>query len=149
MMDIVPLVVAGPRLEELIQQVIKESKIKKESIDKNLLKKELNSFSKEFNKEISTFGISKEQLSKIELALQKLMGARQKNTEDIKGNIILDFNEVTTRSIIATYDYIKNSFKSQFQNIVKKEKETRQALGRITKKLVKERLEKIIRLLNN
>ena len=48
------------------------------------------------------------------------MGARQKDTEDIKGNIILDFDEVTTRSIIATYDYIKNSFKSQFEHIVKK-----------------------------
>lgn len=135
LMDIVPIVIAGPSLEKLIQQVKKESKIKQKSVDKNLLKKELNSFSKEFNKEISTFGISNEQLSKIELALQKLMGARQKDTEDIKGNIILDFDDVTTRSIIATYDYIKNSFKSQFQHIVKKEKETRQALGRITKKI--------------
>ena len=145
LMDIVPLVIAGPRLEELIQQVKKESKIKDKSIDQSLLKKELDSFSREFNKEISAFGISKEQLSKIELALEKLMGARQKDTEDIKGNIILDFDEVTTRSIIATYDYIKNSFKSQFEHIVKKEKETRQALGRTIKKLVKERLEKIIR----
>jgi len=135
LMDIVPLVISGPRLDELILQVKKESKIKQKSVDQNLLKKELNSFSKEFNKEISTIGVPKEQLSKIELALQKLMVARQNNTEDVKGNIILDFDEVTTRSIIATYDYIKNSFKSQFEHIVKKEKETRQALGRITKKI--------------
>jgi DNA sulfur modification protein DndD len=135
LMDIVPLVIGGPRLDELIQQVKKESKIKQKSVDQNLLKKELNSFSKKFNKEISTIGVSKEQLSKIELVFQKLMGARQNKTEDIKGNIILDFDEVTTRSIIATYDYIKNSFKSQFEHIVKKEKETRQALGRITKKI--------------
>ena len=135
LMDIVPLVISGPRLDELIQQVKKESKIKQKSVDQNLLKKELNSFSKEFNKEILTIGISKEQLSKIELALQKLMGARKNNNEDVEGNIILDFDEITTRSIIATYDYIKNSFKSQFEHIVKKEKETRQALGRITKKI--------------
>ena len=135
LMDIVPLVISGPRLDELIQQVKKESKIKQKSVDQNLLKKELNSFSKEFNKEISTIGVPKEQLSKIELALKKLIGARQNNTEDVKGNIILDFDEVTTRSIIATYDYIKNSFKSQFEHIVKKEKDTRQAHGRITKKI--------------
>ena len=135
LMDIVPIVIAGPRLDELIQQVKKESQIKQKNVDQNLLKKELNSFSKEFNKEISTIGISKEQLSKIELALQKLMGSRQNNSEVIKGNIILDFDELTTRSIIAAYDYIKNSFKSQFEHIVKKEKDTRQALGRITKKI--------------
>ena len=46
LMDIVPLVIAGPRLDELIQQVKKESKIKQKSVDQNLLKKELNSFSK-------------------------------------------------------------------------------------------------------
>lgn len=135
LMDIVPLVIAGPRLDEFIQQVKKELKIKQKSVDQYLLKKELISFSKEFNKEISTIGVPKEQLSKIKLALQKLMVARQNNTEDIKGNIILDFDEITTRSIVATYEYIKNSFKSQFENIVKKEKETRQALGRITKKI--------------
>ena len=56
LMDIVPLVISGPRLDELIQQVKKESKLKQKSVDQNLLKKELNSFSKEFNKEISTIG---------------------------------------------------------------------------------------------
>ena len=59
LMDIVPLVISGPRLDELIQQVKKESKLKQKSVDQNLLKKELNSFSKEFNKEISTIGFQK------------------------------------------------------------------------------------------
>ena len=45
----------------------------------------------------------------------------------LKEILLLDFDEVTTRSIIATYDYIKNSFKTQFEHIVKKEKDTRQA----------------------
>ncbi|MDB2394219.1 DNA sulfur modification protein DndD [Flavobacteriaceae bacterium] len=135
LLDIVPLVIAGPRLEELIQQLKKEKKIKQKSVDQNLLKKELSIFSKDFNKEILKIQISKEKLSKIELILQKLIGSRQKNEQVVKGEIILEFDEVTTRSILTTYNYIKNSFKSQFEHIVKREKESRQALVRITKKI--------------
>ena len=135
LMDIVPLVIAGPRLDELIQQLKKESKIKQKSVDQNLLKKELNSFSNELKNEIANIGIAKGQLSKIELALQKLMGDRESNAEVVTGNIILDFDEATTRSVLATYDYIKNSFKSQFEHIVKNEKNVRQHLGRVNRKI--------------
>jgi DNA sulfur modification protein DndD len=123
LMDIVPLVIAGSRLDELIQQLKKESKIKQKSVDQNLLKKELSSFSNELKHEIANIGIAKGQLSKIELALQKLINARKSNEKVVAGSILLDFDEATTRSILATYDYIKNSFKSQFEQIIKNEKD--------------------------
>jgi DNA sulfur modification protein DndD len=135
LMDIVPLIIAGPRLDELMQQLKKESKIKQKSVDQNLLKKELNSFSNELKNEIANIGIAKGQLSKIELALQKLMVARESNAEVVTGSVLLDFDEATTRSILATYDYIKNSFKSQFEQIVKNEKDVRQHLGRVNRKI--------------
>ncbi len=135
LMDIVPLVIAGPRLDELIQQLKKESKIKQKSVDQNLLKKELSSFSNELKHEIANIGIAKAQLSKIELALQKLINARKSNEKVVAGSILLDFDEATTRSILATYDYIKNSFKSQFEQIIKNEKDVRQHLGRVNRKI--------------
>ena len=135
LMDIVPLIIAGPRLDELMQQLKKESKIKQKSVDQNLLKKELNSFSNELKNEIANIGIAKGQLSKIELALQQLMVARQSTAKVVTGSILLDFDEATTRSIFATYDYIKNSFKSQFEQIVKNEKDVRQHLGRVKRKI--------------
>ncbi|WP_298754861.1 DNA sulfur modification protein DndD [uncultured Psychroserpens sp.] len=135
LMDIVPLVIAGPRLGELIQQLKKESKIKQKSVDQNLLKKELDSFSKELKNEIEDIGLAKGQLSKIESALKKLIVARGSNNEVINGDILLDFDEATTRSILATYDYIKNSFKSQFEQIIKNEKDVRQHLGRVNRKI--------------
>lgn len=135
LMDIVPLVIAGPRLDELINQLKKESKIKQKSVDQQLLKNELNSFSNELKNEITNIGIKSDHLSKIELALQKLIGARESNAVVVSGNIILDFDEATTRSILATYDYIKNSFKNQFEQIVKNEKDVRQHLRRINRKI--------------
>ena len=94
-------------------------------------------FSNEIKNEISSIGITKEHLNKIELALKKLKEVRDQKSEVVTGEILLDFDEETTRTILATYDYIKNSFKSQFSQIVKKERDLRQHLGRINRKIKK------------
>ena len=135
LMDIVPLVIAGPRLDDLITQLKKELKIKTKSIDQRLLKNELNTFSGELKIEISNIGIEKTQLSKIELALQKLIDLRKNDNEVINDDILLDFDEETTRSIIATTVYIKNSFKNQFKLIIKNEKDVKQHLNRVNRKI--------------
>lgn len=135
LMDIVPLVIAGPRLNELVLQLKKETRIKQKGVDQDILSKELNSFSNELKNEITNIGIEDDHLKKIELALQKLISSRQSNDEVVSGDILLDFDEATTRSILATNDYIKNSFKNQFKQIVKNEKDVRQHLGRVNRKI--------------
>ena len=135
--DIIPLVIAGPNLEKLTKQLKRELKLKQKHLDKNLLKRELDLFSNEIKNEISSIGITKEHLNKIKLALKKLKEVRDQKSEVVTGEILLDFDEETTRSILATYDYIKNSFKSQFSQIVKKEKDLRQHLGRINREIKK------------
>jgi DNA sulfur modification protein DndD len=135
LMDIVPLVIAGPRLDELVQQLKKESKIRKRSIDQKLLKNELNSFSDDLKNEITNIGLERGQLNKIEVALKKLIDVRGTSKELVSGEILLDFDEASTRSILATYDYIKNSFKDQFELIVKNEKDVRQHLRRVKRKI--------------
>lgn len=135
LMDIVPLVIASSTLEKLIIQLKKESKIKNKNIDQNLLNKELVIFSKELKLEITNIGLGTDKLSEIDLALKRLINIRQKNDHLISGDILLDFDESTSRSILATYDYIKNSFKNQFQYISKNEKDLRQHFGRVNKKI--------------
>ena len=135
--DIIPLVIAEPNLKKLTKQLEKELKLKQKHLDKNLLKRELGVFSNEIKNEISSIGITKEHLNKIGLALKKLIEVRDQKSEVVTGEILLDFDEETTRTILATYDYIKNSFKSQFSQIVKKERDLRQHLGRINRKIKK------------
>lgn len=135
LMDIVPLVISGPRLEELIKQLKKESLIRQKTIDQEILEKELNLFSKEIQEEINTIGISKKHLGEIKVALNKLIDLRRAEPKRVAGKILLDYDEATTRSIIATYEYIKTSFKIQFELIVKKEKDLRQQLGRLSRKI--------------
>lgn len=135
LMDIVPLVIAEPRLDELVKQLKKESKIRKRSIDQKLLKTELNSFSDDLKKEFTNIGLESGQLNKIGVALKKLIDVRGTGKELVSSEILLDFDEASTRSIFATYDYIKNSFKNQFEIIVKNEKDVRQHLRRVKRKI--------------
>ena len=57
------------------------------------------------------------------------------NESAIEGEIILDFDHETYRRILATYDYLKNSFKTQFDSIVKREREVKQEINRVSKKI--------------
>lgn len=137
LMDIIPLVIAKPRFDELVVQLKKEAKIKNRNIDQNLLMNELDSFSHELKQEIANIGIAKSQLDQINSALSKLVENRHKNKNTVSGKILLDFDDETTRSILATYDYINGSFKTQFEVIVKNEKDIRQDLNRINRKIKK------------
>ena len=48
--------------------------------------------------------------------------------------ILLDYDEETSRSILATYQYIKDSFKIHFETLVKKEKEEAKGKSKWDKK---------------
>ena len=74
--------------------------------------------------------------ARIWLDLKFLADARLNKLKDVSSDeILLDFDDETARSIIATYSYIQDSFKKQFEGIVKREKEIRQAVGRVQKKI--------------
>lgn len=137
LMDIVPLVIAGPRFKELVDQVKLEMQIKKGALDKQTLASELEAFGKEFDSGLSEMfqdNSLANQLSKYfnQLAKARLM---QLESTDTDGKILLDFDDETYRRILAMYDYIQNSFKDQFEGIVKREKDLRGELSRISKKI--------------
>ena len=136
LMDIVPLVIAGPRLKELVNQVKKEMKIKSASLDKEALTKEFEAFGSEFTSGVSYFVKDKSVAAEMSKYFEQLAKARLDKLSDVNSDeILLDFDDETARSIIATYSYIQDSFKKQFEGIVKREKDVRQALSRINRKI--------------
>ena len=137
LMDIVPLVIAGSRFKELVDQVKLEMQIKKGALDKQTLASELEAIGKEFDSGLAVMihdNILANQLSKYfnQLSKARLM---QLESTDTEGKILLDFDDETYRRILAMYDYIQNSFKDQFEGILKRDKDVRGELSRIGKKI--------------
>lgn len=134
LLEIVPLVIAGKKLKQLIKQVNIESNLRNKSLNNDVLKDELIQFSSELNNEIQKL-TDKKLSNKIESAIQGLMSERFSKRKKVDSNIILDFDEETSREIIATYTYIQDSFSVHFKIIVKREKEVRQSLTRVLNKI--------------
>lgn len=136
LMDIVPLVIAGPRLKDLVVQLKKEIKIKNASLNKDALAKEFEYFGKEFTSGMSDFINDISLATKLNEYFYTVSQVRLDKLSDVNsGEILLDFDDETARSIISVYNYIHDSFKTQFSVIVKNEKDARQALGRVKKKI--------------
>lgn len=134
-LDIVPIVIAGNKFEELIKQLNKESSLSNKKLNNNVLQEELKSFSTELKGKIKDINIDKNTSKQIELAIQKLVEKRKTTSVENTNEIILDFNEETTRSIIATYNYIMDSFSLHFKSIIKREKDFRLHLSRVSNKI--------------
>ncbi|MBZ9631396.1 DNA sulfur modification protein DndD [Salegentibacter sp. LM13S] len=137
LIDLIPLAISQNQLKSLVDQIKVELKIKNSSIDKGLLAEEFGQFEAEFHSGLSDI-IKDDQLAhQMKEYIRKLSSARLENIEDpsSESEILLDFDDETSRKIIATYEYIQNSFKVQFNGIVKREKEIRQELNRVLKKI--------------
>lgn len=134
LLEIVPLVIAGKKLKQLINQINNEVSLKNKSLNSSVLKEELKKFSTELSNEIKKI-TTKNVSIEIESAIQNLINSRFSKNINADTNIVLDFDEESSREIIATYNYIKDSFNIQFKAIVKEEKDTRQSLTRVLSKI--------------
>jgi DNA sulfur modification protein DndD len=136
LMDIVPFVIAKTRLKELVDQINKEFALKNANIGKKELKVQFESVAQEFDSGIADIVNDPKALKDISEYLSLLMTKQLSATvQSEEGEILLDFDDAKARSILATYDYINNSFPSQFDRIKKREKDIAQHLGRIQKKI--------------
>ena len=134
-MDIIPLVIAKSRLKELVEQIELEFSLKNADLNKDDLKREISALQKDFKaglKKIVTDSSVFESVNKLfaEASQQRLI-----QTNSTEGQITLDFDDASARSIIATYNYITESFPAQFDAIKKKKRDIAQHLGRILKKI--------------
>lgn len=137
LMDLIPLAISQNQLKKLVDQIKVDMKIKNSSIDKDLLAKEFDQLEVEFHSGLANIIKNGQLANQVKEYIHKLSSSRLESLEDIpsKGEILLDFDDETSRKIIATYEYLQNSFKSQFNSIVKREKEIRQELNRLSKKI--------------
>lgn len=137
LLEIAPLVVAGSQLKLFINQLTHEANSQSSKLSNSSLVDELQSYTSEIVQEATNLKFSKDELSKLEKAMHKIIAKKTAPNEQSKNNLLLDYDGENTRSILATFQYIKESFKTHFESIIKSEKNLRQEYSRVQKKIRK------------
>jgi DNA sulfur modification protein DndD len=136
LMEFVPLAIASNRFKELVHQVKKELEIKQNKIGKHLLETEYNDFQTMFNDELKNIIGETNLLNDISGYFSKVRDIRLNLlTNSDKSEILLDFDEETSRKIIATFEYIDKSFRPHYAQVVKTEKDLKQEASRLLKRI--------------
>lgn len=132
LMDIAPLVIAGKKLVQLNEQLLFEQNSNSKSVDKTFLINELNSFSNELLKNLESLSLDASSKEIVKEALNKTLSEKETIKESINsGTILLDFSEEQFRNFEAVLNNIKGAFSSQFNAVVKEEKNNRMHLSKI------------------
>lgn len=135
LLDIAPLVLAGKKLLDLQQQLVRENQLHSENINKFIQTEEFASFSNLFLKNLNDLAFDTATKSKIVEALKTTISAKQTCSLDGEVKILLDFSDEQFRNFEAVFTNIKTTFSSQFQEIVKQEKNNRLLLSRVLHKI--------------
>ena len=137
LLDIAPLVIAGPTFQKLKNQLIAEQNNNTVLLNQNSFFDELKHFSDSIINSLNALHIDNELKSKIDAAILKSLAqkeALQENKcESIK--ILLDFSIDQFREFEAIVENIKGAFSSQFSSVVQEDKNNRILLNRIVQKI--------------
>ena len=136
LMDIVPLVIAGKKLEQLKEQLTFEQSNKTNSVDKTFVFQQVKAFSSELLKNLESLNLEETAKSKVIEALNKTLIEKQtQNQSANSGTILLDFTEEQFRNFEAVYNNIKGAFASQFNAVVQEEKNNSIYLNKILQQI--------------
>lgn len=131
MLDLVPLVLSGKRIIELVSQLENES-LANSNLNLNILDNPLLN-----NIVLKKLGDLEIDLLKSKQIIQIFQNSLEEYT--IKNNentpVLLDYTPEQARAVKAVLDNIKNGFNVQFKNIVREEKNNRVSLSRIFYKI--------------
>lgn len=132
LMDIAPLVIAGKKLVQLKEQLEFEQNANSNSVDKEILVEELNSFSSILLKKLEALHLDSKTKFKVEEALKQTISEKETTKESItSGKVLLDFTTEQYRNFEAVFNNIKGAFSSQFNAVVQEEKNNRIYLSKI------------------
>ena len=134
-MDLVPLAIAEKQFASLINQLEKESTAKKINANSDFVLEEIKQFTNSLKKKLEKLPAFKDNQKELDKAVTEIKNERSKEVTKSKIKILLDYSDEETRGIIATYDYVTTSFKQQFEMITKKERDIRQHIGRLNRKI--------------
>ena len=136
LMDIAPLVIAGPALKALAKQLEVEHS-DSNATNHSVIKDTLESFSSKLLKGIKNLSIETELLKQIEKQISKTVDEDLKKAKTLgeKSKILVDFTVDQNRNFIAILDNIKGAFSNQFAAVVQEEKNVRIMLSRVNQKI--------------
>lgn len=134
LMELAPLVIAGRKLVELREQLIKEQNESNNILDTSLIKKEIESFTKAVLINLDLVHISKTEKSEIEKAFKTTLEEMYHNSQkENPANILLGFTQEQYLNFEAIYTNIKGAYVNQLNAIVQEEKNNRVLLSGIVK----------------
>jgi DNA sulfur modification protein DndD len=137
LLDIAPLVIAGPAFNKLKNQLSEEQKNNSASHNHDSFLDELKSFSESIISSLKSLNIDNELQTKIDAEIQKSLSEKEALLVQ-KGSttkVLIDFSIDQFREFEAIVDNIKGAFSNQFANVVQEEKTNRILLTRIVQKI--------------
>jgi DNA sulfur modification protein DndD len=137
LLDIAPLVIAGPAFQKLKNQILAEQENNTVSQNNDLFIEELNNFSESIISSLKALNIGNELQRKIDAEILKSLSEKEalfsKKVSTTK--VLVDFSLDQFREFEAIVDNIKGAFSSQFSSVVQEEKNNRILLTRIVQKI--------------
>lgn len=137
LLDIAPLVIAGPALVKLKKQVDDEHNSGNTSAHKEILLEELRSFSSVILENLDSFGLDKSLRSSLQDIIKKKLSEKEKSFDrlDSKAQVLVDFSDEEYYNFEAILNHIKGTFSAEFEAVVQEDKINRTLLNRTMQKI--------------
>ena len=137
LLDIAPLVIAGPAFHKLKNQLLAEQKKNTASHNHDSFVDELKNFSESIITSLNSLNIDKELKIKIDAEIIKTLSEKKESLvqKDSTTKVLVDFSIDQFREFEAIVDNIKGAFSNQFAAVVQEEKTNRILLTRIVQKI--------------
>jgi DNA sulfur modification protein DndD len=137
LLDIAPLVIAGPAFHKLKNQLLAEQKINTASHNHDSFLDELKNFSESIISSLKSLNIDNELKRKIDAEILKSLSEKEESIVQKVSTtkVLVDFSIDQFREFEAIVDNIKGAFSNQFSSVVQEEKNNRILLTRIIQKI--------------
>ncbi|MEY3498583.1 MAG: hypothetical protein RL308_252 [Bacteroidota bacterium] len=137
LLDIAPLVIAGPAFHKLKNQLLAEQKNTTASHNHDSFLDELKNFSESIISSLKSLNIDNELQRQIDAEILKSLSEKEAllSTNVSTTKVLVDFHIDQFREFEAIVDNIKGAFSNQFAAVVQEEKTNRILLTRILQKI--------------
>jgi DNA sulfur modification protein DndD len=134
-MDLVPFAIAEKQFTALVEQLKRETVSKKLNTDNQIAVDQIKAFSRALQDKLATLDEFKGSQQVLEETIAKLVNERSDMIGSSTNEILLDYSDQETREIFAIYNYVTNSFRQQFEIMIKDERDVRQHISRLNQKI--------------
>jgi DNA sulfur modification protein DndD len=137
LLDIAPLVIAGPVFHKLKNQLLAEQKNNTASNNQDSFLDELKNFSESIIYSLKSLNIENELQRKIDAEILKSLSEKEAlfAQKSSATKVLVDFSIDQFRQFEAIVDNIKGAFSNQFSSVIQEEKNNRILLTRIIQKI--------------